>query len=351
MARRAAEARHGIEPAALGLLAGAVSRLEGGYAGAVITNAVPLRADVHRVELSGSARRSLVAKRMHSRQSQLERRVTDRWLPAVELDGFGPPRLTTLAEPDGRFVWHLYEDLGPNGLDHESIDETAVRQSMDRLAALHAAFARNMLLPEVRFAAGDLGAYFYTRSVRDAATSVDRLRPPGLRPSDEEAAVRDTVLAQLKELLDDEPARLAVIEQLAGPETLVHGDLTRENVFFLGDGPGAVRLIDWDHVGVAPAAFDITTHVAYYPPAERRMVLDAYTAAMAEHGFPFEDDLDWDLLVSTFEAGRLANQLIWLSVGVLEGNGWTFAGLADWSRALAACVDPVKARPSNGPRP
>ena len=74
-------------------------------------------------------------------------------------------------------------------------------------------------------------------------------------PAAEEAAIRETVLAQLRKLIDDEPARVAVIEQLAGPETLVHGDLTRENVFFLGDGPGAVRLIDWDHVAVGQFSY------------------------------------------------------------------------------------------------
>ncbi|HEU4514307.1 MAG TPA: aminoglycoside phosphotransferase family protein [Nocardioidaceae bacterium] len=333
--------RGSMEPGALDLLADALSRLDDGYTGAVLAKAVELRPDVHRIELSGSPHGSVVAKRIRSKRAQLERRVTDRWLPAVGLAGFGPPRLAAAAEPDGLFVWHVYEDLGPHGLDRESADETAVRRAMDRLADLHAGFARSPLLPEVRFAAGDLGAYFYTRSVRDAAATIERMRPPYLRPSDEEAAVRDAVLARLHALLDDEPARVELIEQMAGPETLVHGDLTRENVFVLDNGSRpAVRLIDWDHVGVAPAGFDLSTHLAYYPPALRTVVLDAYTTAMADRGFPFRDGLDWDLLVSTFEAGRLANQLIWLSIGILEGNGWTFDGLADWGRALAASVDP-----------
>jgi hypothetical protein len=338
----ATPARGSMEPGALHLLAGALSRLDDGYAGAVMAEVAELRPGVHRIELSGSAHRSVVAKRIRSKRAQLERRVTDRWLPAAGLDGFGPPRLAAVAEDDGTFVWHLYEDLGPHGLDLQGTAEPAVRRAMDRLADLHAAFAGHLMLPEARFAAGDLGAYFYTRSVRDAAATVERMRPPHLRPSEEEAAVRDAVLARLRMLLDDEPNRLELIERLAGPETLVHGDLTRENVFVLDDPgrPPHVRLIDWDHVGVAPAAFDLSTHVAYYSPAERRVVLDAYTSAMAERGFPFRDDLDWDLLVSTFEAGRLANQLIWLSIGILEGNGWTFDGLADWGRALAAAVDP-----------
>jgi hypothetical protein len=331
-----------LGPGALELLAGALGRLENGYSGAVVAEAAEIRADVHRIGLAGSVHGSVIAKRIRSKRAQLERRVTDRWLPAAGLDGFGPPRLAAVAEGDGTFVWHLYEDLGPHGLDREGTAEPAVRRAMDRLADLHAGFAGHLMLPEARFAAGDLGAYFYTRSVRDAAATIERLRPPHLRPSKEEAAVRDAVLARLGMLLDDEPRRLELIEQMAGPETLVHGDLTRENVFVVHDGasPSHVRLIDWDHVGVAPAAFDLSTHVAHYPPAMRKVVLDAYTTAMADRGFPFAYDLDWSLLVSTFEAGRLANQLIWLSIGILEGNGWTFDGLADWARALAASVDP-----------
>jgi phosphotransferase family enzyme len=197
--------------------------------------------------------------------------VTDRWLPGMGLDGLGPPRLSTVAEPDGVFVWHVYDDLGAYGLDRP-VDAAVVEEAMVRLADLHARFAGHLLLPEVRFAAGDLGVYFYARSVRDALATVDRLRPPHLVPSPEDAATRDGVLARLQTLRDDEPARVRLLEERAGPETLVHGDLTRENVFVLD---GAVRLIDWDHVGVAPAAFDLSTHVAYYPPALRRVAVDA----------------------------------------------------------------------------
>ena len=60
---------------------------------------------------------------------------------------------------------------------------------------------------------------------------------------------------------------------------------------------------------------------------------------MAARGFPFRDDVDWDLLVGTFEAGRLANQLIWLATDILDGTEATFERLASWGQALAAAVD------------
>ena len=337
-----------LEAADLDLLAEPLSRLTNGHRRPVeVATATVLREGVHRVELNHSDRASVIVKRLRSKRAQLERRLTDRWLPGAGLDGFGPPRLSTVAEPDGAFVWHVYDDLGAHGLDRPHVDAEVIAQAMGRLADLHARFAGHLLLPEVRFAAGDLGVYFYTRSVRDAAATVDRMRPPRLHPSPEEAAVRDGVLDRLHVLLDDEPARVRMLEEQAGPETVVHGDLTRENVFVLEDGGRhRVRLIDWDHVGVAPAAFDLSTHAAYYPPAERRLVIDCYRAAMAERGYPFPEDLDWDHLVGTFEAGRLANQLIWLSIGILEGNGQTFDRLRDWGRALAAAVDEkVSVRP------
>jgi hypothetical protein len=338
----------GIDVGDLDLLAAALGRLtDGGTDPVRVVSATLLGESVHRLELGCADRGSVVVKRLRSSRARLEQRVTDRWLPGVGLDGLGPPRLATVAEPDGAFVWHVYDDLGARGLDRPDVDAGTLDLAMGRLADLHARFAGHLLLPEVRFAAGDLGVYFYTRSVRDALATVDRLRPPQLMLSPEDAAIRDGVLARLQTLRDSEPARARLLEECAGPETLVHGDLTRANVFVLD---GAVRLIDWDHVGVAPAAFDLSTQVAQHPPDRRPLVVDSYTAAMAERGFPFRVDTDWDLLVGTFEAGRLANQLIWLATGLLEGTEQTFERLAGWGQALAAAVgERVPARSGGAP--
>ena len=300
-----------------------------------------LREGVYRLGLDGATSATVVVKRLRAKRAQLERRVTGRWLPAVGMDTFGPPRRAAVGEADGRHVWHVYDDLGAWGLDGREIDSATIDVAMDRLADLHASFAGHPMLSEPRFAAGDLGAYFYTCSVRGALRCVDALQPPAVDLSPQEAAVRDTVRAHLARLQQEEPRRVRLIEDHGGPETLVHGDLTRANVFVLPGASGPlVRLIDWDHVGVGPAGFDISTHVAYYGPAQRRLALERYTTAMAERGHPFRDDLDWDLLVATFEAGRLANQVIWVALGILEGNGWTFRELAAWADALAAVVDP-----------
>lgn len=248
--------------------------------------------------------------------------------------------------PTGRHVWHVYEDLGRHGLDREDVDVGCPEWAMDRLAELHASFVGHPILAEARFAAGDFGAYFYVNSIRDAARCVALLRPPAVRLSADEQGVVEKVQNLLSGLIRDEARRVRLVQEKAGPETLLHGDLTRANVFVLPESDGCrFRLIDWDHVGVGPAAFDLSTHVAYYPPAQRRRLLDRYTHAMADRGLPFPDDIDWDLLVATFEAGRLANQIIWIALSVLEGSGWGLRQLADWSDALAAVVRASDERP------
>ena len=301
-----------------------------------VLSATLLGEGVHRLVLHGATCASLVVKRLRAERAQLEHRVTDRWLPAVGLHGLGPPRRATIGEAEGEFVWHVYDDIGPWGLDRQDVDLTSVALAMDRLADLHALFAGHPLLAETRFAAGDLGTYFYVNSVRDAARCVGLLRPTQVRMSAQDERVRNDVLALLSELIDDE-RRVHLLLAQAGPETLVHGDLTRANVFVLPGEP-QVCLIDWDHVGVAPAAFDISTHLAHYPLDQRGLVLERYLGAMEERGLPYPHDVDWDLLVGTFEAGRLANQLIWMALGIIEGNGWTFRELAAWSGDLAAAV-------------
>src|SRR2546430_11660755 len=50
------------------------------------------------------------------------------------------------------------------------------------------------------------------------------------------------------------------MDEAGGPDTLLHGDLGPKNIFvaLASDGPCA-RLVDWDHVGVGPAGYDVST--------------------------------------------------------------------------------------------
>lgn len=341
-----------LTDAGLRLLSGPLQGLSGNGRRVAVAGTTTIRPNVHRLTLDGAPRATVVVKRLSGRHADLERLVTRRWLPAVGLQGLGPPLLTAVGDPDGHHAWHVYEDLGPRGLDRKDPDAASLGAAMEEVAELHTAFSSSALLPEPRFAAGDMGAYFYVKSVRDAFRSVDLLRPPAVEMSSEREAVRDRMLDLLTRLRDDEPNRVRILEHGAGPETLVHGDLTRANVFVMdGTGRPRVCLIDWDHCGVAPAGFDISTQLAYYQEPERRLVLDAYTAAMAERGCRLPGDLDWPLLVSTFEAGRLANQVIWVAMGIRESSGWTWSDLAVWRDELSAAVEGAPIRRLSSGKP
>lgn len=77
-----------------------------------------LRSRVFRVVVEVNAtRRSLVIKRLSPELAYRERRVLERWLPRIDMDGYGPPLLGSVAEQSGQCVWHVYEDLGPWTLD------------------------------------------------------------------------------------------------------------------------------------------------------------------------------------------------------------------------------------------
>jgi hypothetical protein len=330
--------------AELRLITDPLSRVCGNGLPARIAAVTTIRRDVYRVFLDGSPRTSVVVKCLPSSRSELERKVTGRWLPSVGLEHLGPPRLLAIGDPDGERTWHVYDDLGSHGLDQPDVSSGSIIAAMDRVAALHASFSNSAMLPEPRFAAYDMGVHYYARSVGDALRSVESLVPPAVEMSPEEVATRDAVLELLTRLADDAPRRLHLLMHEAGPETLVHGDLTRANVFVVPDGDRSlVFLIDWDRCGVAPAGFDISTHLAYYDAPQRQIVLESYTSAMAERGFTFPDDLDWQLLVQTFEAGRLANQIIWVALGIHEANGWSFAELQAWRDELAAVMSPIPA--------
>lgn len=330
----------GLTPAQMRLLSPVLSGLAGEEGPLRVASDVALRPGVHRLVVQGSrSRRHVVVKRLGSNRSDLERRLLSRWLPGAGLPGLGPPFLAAVAEPDGSRVWHVYDDLGDSGLDRDEVDVARVLLAMERLADLHAAFLGHRLLPEVRFAAGDLGSYFYARSVRDAVRCLTRLGAGGRELSAQDRKTRDEVLHLLTALLDDEPARVGLLEERAGPESLLHGDLTRENVLVGAAGATPqVRFIDWDHVGVGPVAFDLSTHVVGYHGHLRRLVLDSYVSALADRGVTWAPATDWDRLVATLEAGRLANQVIWITNRILEGDPWGFRALADWGGALAAVL-------------
>ncbi len=311
---------------------------------------------VHRLCLQAAgAERSVVVKRFDPDIARRNEMVVTRWLPAAGLGDAGPVLLGVAAEAGGRRVWHVYEDLGEITLEDRATDAAHVEEAVDLVARVHTRFAEHALLGEVRLWGGDLGMQFYRASVRDALRALEALAPPAARLEDRHEAVRRRLLDVLERLLREEPRRAALVAEHGGPETLLHGDLWRKNIFVTagGDGRLRARLIDWDHAAVGPAAYDLSTLLYRFTPEARGFVLERYREAVAPAGWRLPDARVLDSLFETAELSRIANRVIWPALAILDGDArWGPEALAEietWFERLEP-VFPVKAMTEGGRR-
>jgi len=296
----------------------------------------------------------LIVKRLGPERALRNRLVLERWLPAVGLGAVGPRLLGAAAEPDGRRVWHVYEDLGRDSLAAEDPGPARVAAAVEAVAGLHLRFAGHALLGECRLWGGDLGAHFFTSSVRDAVYALDSLRHPGVALGREHRALRDRLLDQLHGLLAEAAERGGELREWGGAETLLHGDLWRDNVLLVPTpaGPQA-RLIDWDHAAVGPVAYDISTLLARFPAGERPGILGRYQRCVAAAGWRLPPPGQLNRLFDTAERARVANRLIWPAIAVRQGDpDWGLEELAEVAGWLDR-VEPVLPLPAPAvpPRP
>jgi aminoglycoside phosphotransferase (APT) family kinase protein len=125
--------------------------------------------------------------------------------------------------------------------------------------------------------------------------------------------------------------RTKMIAECSGPETLLHGDPTLENVFVFSRADGIqVKFIDWDHAGVGSATFDLWTFAAEFPVAARPDICRCYFESIKDTGWPLPGHQEMRFLFETFELGRLANRLIWPALVLADGIHveWGFDELA-----------------------
>jgi Ser/Thr protein kinase RdoA (MazF antagonist) len=158
---------------------------------------------------------------------------------------------------------------------------------------------------------------------------------PGL--SAENLALRDRLLRRLERLQGEQDLRAATIAELGGVETLVHGDLWTKNVMVLApdrDGRRSALLIDWDHVGVGPVAYDLSVLLLRFDRDRRPWVLDLYRAAVErEAGWRLPDSDRMNQMFKTCELARLANSLLWPAISASEPSGaWAFETMAEIER-------------------
>ncbi len=283
-----------------------------------------------RVEANGCVR-SLVLKRLEPGVAQRNQLVVKRWLPALGLSEAGPSLLCVAAERNGGWVWHVYDDLGDCTLDTRTADRRGVEAAVEVIAQLHTRSAGHTLLPECRLYGGDLGMPFYTANVRDAINSLESLQPSAVELSQERVALRDRLLARLHQRLDEQAYRAHAMVELGGPEVLLHGDLWTTNMLVCSaEDVLRVRLIDWDHAGVGPISYDLSTLLYRFPPPDRPWILDVYHGSLGRLGWRLPSVADLNLLFATAEWARWANRVIWPALAAVEGQHaeWAFDELA-----------------------
>ncbi|HSR88654.1 MAG TPA: phosphotransferase [Pontiella sp.] len=306
--------------------------------------------DVYRVSCEASGIiRTWVIKRFANQRSKLERLAITQWLPNAALAHICPTLLGVAPDPSGEHVWHLYEDLGDYALDPEQTQEgrplgdrgflTPLPEGPDRnrvdllihlMADVHERFMDNPLLDEYRSRSTDLGERFYRENVRDAIEELEALKDSQFAASKERTDTVNAVLSRMHQLRDEASWRTERLKDFGGRPTLLHGDFGVKNAFVVHTDSGLqAKLIDWDHTGVGPVSYDLSTFLVQLPLNDRIRTLDSYTRRRnrcTDEALPYET---WNQLFETHEFARLANCVAWACKAVNEGQiEWTFEKLA-----------------------
>jgi len=286
--------------------------------------------------------RSVVAKRMELDMAHRNQLVIRRWLPAIDLADNGPTLLGTTVDANGQWVWQVYDDLGDRALGTLHLDPQRVRVAVELIAQAHTRFAGHVLASECRLVGTDFGISYYAANARDAIRCLESLQPAAVALSAKHIALRDRLLSRLRQLEDEQPMRARVLAEFGGPETLLHGDLWTSHVFVLPDLHGLhARLVGWDHAGVGPISYDLSTLLLRFPFRYRLWVLDLYREAVKSAGWTLPSAQELNLLFETAEFARFANSIIWPAVALVHDHlGWGFEELAKVDQWFE-CWEPV----------
>jgi hypothetical protein len=306
----------------------------------------PLKTAVYRLRfevLAGPA--SVVAKRLSRRRARANELVAERWLPAAGLKWACPELRGVVHEPAGSAVWHIYEDVAGSGLDGGLPDPERVGPVVELIAELHTCFAGHPLLAECREHGenGDLGIGFFTAQVSRSIDALKSIGSPSVALSREQAELRDRLLGRVERLDAEQDERASLVEKSGGPDTLLHGDLWTTNTQVVERSEGfQARLIDWDHVGVGPVTYDLSTFLYRFTPEHRPWILRRYREAVARQGWRLPDDCTLNLLFETAEYARYACCLAGPALAASRAEAWGFEQLAEVESWFAS-LEPVLA--------
>lgn len=303
----------------------------------------PLGGQVYQLALAPGQPDAAVVKRMSLAAAHREQLLAGQWLPAVGLAGAGPPLLATIGEPTGAAAWGVYAWLAGGGLDTAGYPPAQVERLVDLVAALHIRCARHPQLAEVRQHGTALGYDGLAGRLDDAYLALGALdRHAGTRAA-------GPVVAALRESLGQARERAqgvgALLREVGGPDTVLHGDLWPCNVMI---GPAGPRLIDWDRLGVGPACYDLSTLLLRLPAGLRRGVLDRYLGHLTGAGWTAPTLPEVIRLATAAEHARLATLVSWRVLDVLRSPG-TAEWAIDQLQAIRTWWEQVDPRPQEVP--
>src|SRR3989442_355577 len=168
-----------------------------------------LKSAVYRLKVGSALGHDLILKRHPPAVAQTDRLVVERWLPALDLGDGCPHLLAAVAEREGCWVWHVYEDLGDGNLAAERLP-WRLDAAVDFMAELHLRAPRHPLVPEARGRARDHGGHFFTSNGRDAVAALEALATPPRDVPLAFAGARERPLPCLFPLRDDAPRSVRV---------------------------------------------------------------------------------------------------------------------------------------------
>jgi thiamine kinase-like enzyme len=222
----------------------------------------------------------------------------------------------------------------------DELDRNHIEVIVRLICAVHDTFKEHPRLDEYRRQSTDLGSRFLNTSVQNAIGALEDLPASNTALSQKHLKARNHLLERLERLREQLSWRNDLLEQAGGPHTLLHGDLSVKNAFVMHTEHGlSGRLIDWDHAGVGPASYDLSTFLMQLPVQDRLWTLDLYTSVRAGGTSGQLSGDEWNLLFETHEFARLANSVIWPARAATEGqSAWAFEELektGEWFDGLS----------------
>ena len=339
----APEARNRLPPPKVVALARRVLTGTGGRPGLFAHER--LKSSVHRLSFDAVAGpSSVVVKRLLPRVARITQLVAERWLPAGRLKWACPGLLGVVHEPREAVVWHIYEDVPGDELITSPPDPELLAPVVELVVELHSRFAGHALLDECREHGADLGMGFFTVEVARAVDALESVGSPASPLPREEAALRDRLLDRAARLYAERDERAQLLESYGGPDTLLHGDLWPSNALVVRRGDSFhARLIDWDHAGVGPVGYDLSTFLYRFSPEHRPWILDRYRDAAAGRGWLLPDDATLNLLFETAEYARYASCLAAAAPAASQGESRAIEEFGEIDTRLARQAHPQAA--------